>query len=70
MIMILNMNYILELHIRPVDPHSSQLKDKIIEKYTTLRLLTYGKHYNKDILHKDVIGVRQQLTKNALLKGI
>ena len=68
--MILNMNYILELHIRLVDPHSSQLKDKIIEKYTTLRLLAYGKHYNKDILHKDVIGVRQQLTKNALFKGI
>ena len=60
----------LEHELHTEDPHSSQLKKKIIEKYTTLRLLTYGKHYNKDILHKDVIGVRQQVTKNVLFKGI
>ena len=45
----------LEHELHTVDSHSSQLKKKIIEIYTTLRLLTYGKHYNKDIL--------QQLTK-------
>ena len=52
------------------DLHSSQLLKTIIEKYVTLRLLTYGKHYTKDVVHKDKIGVRQQSTKLVLFKGI
>ena len=52
------------------DLHSSQLLKKIIDKYVGLRLITYGKHYTKDILNKDKIGVRQQATKMVLFKGI
>ena len=52
------------------DMHSSQLVKKIIEKYTTIRLLTCGKEYTRNILHKDKIGVRQQSTKLVLFKGI
>ena len=49
---------------------SSQLLNKIIDKYVGLRLITYGKYYTKDILSKDKIGVRQQSTKMVLIKGI
>lgn len=52
------------------DLHSSQLIKQIIEKYINLRLSTYGKQYNKDILHKNKIGVRQQSTKLVLFQGI
>ena len=52
------------------DLHSSQLLKKIIDKYVGLRLITYGKHYTKDILNKDKIGVRQQSTKMVLFTGV
>ena len=60
----------IEHEILTEDLHSSQLTKKIIEKYVNIRLLTYGKHYNKDVLHRDKIGVRQQATKLVLFKGI
>ena len=52
------------------DLYSSQLLKKIIDKYVGLRLITYGKHYTKDILSKDKIGVPQQSTKMVLFKGV
>ena len=63
-------NHDLEHETLTEDLHSSQLMKKIIEKYVTIRLLTYRKHYSKDVLHKDKIGVRQQATKLVLFKGI
>ena len=52
------------------DMHSSQLIKKIIKKFLKLRLFAYTKQYNKDILHKDSIGKRQQSTKLVLFSGI
>ena len=60
----------LEHEILTEDLHSTQLIKKIIDKYVTIRLLTYGKHFNKDVLHKDKIGMRQQSTKLVIFKGI
>ena len=52
------------------DMHSSQLVKKIIKKFLKIRLFAYTKQYNKDILHKDNIGKRQQSTKLILFSGI
>ena len=52
------------------DLHSTQLTKKIIEKYLKIRLFAYAKDYNKNKLHKDHIGIRQQLNKLTLFKGI
>ena len=63
-------DHINDHEILTEDMHSSQLLKKIIDRYVGLRLKTYGKHYTKDILHKDKIGVCQQSTKMVLFKGI
>ena len=52
------------------DLHSSQLCKKIIEKYLDIRMSTYSRHFNRDILHRNKIGLRQQSTKLVLFKGI
>ena len=60
----------LDNEILTEDLHSTQIIKKVVEKYVSIRLLTYGKHFNKDVLHRDKIGMRQQSTKLILFKGI
>ena len=42
----------LKHEILTEDMHSSQLLNKIIEKYLTLRLYSYGQLYTKNELHR------------------
>jgi len=58
----------LDLHdtdheILSEDLHSTQLTKTIISYYIKIRLHSYEKQFNKDKLHKDKIGLRQQSTK-------
>ena len=41
--------YMHDHEILKEDQHSSQLLKKIIDKYVGLCLITYGKHYTKDV---------------------
>lgn len=52
------------------DLHSSQLCNKIIDMFIKIRLHAYTKKFNREILHGDKIGVRQQSTKLLIFKGI
>ena len=52
------------------DLHSSQLCKEIIDMFIKIRLYAYTNKFNKEILHGDKIGVRQQSTKLLIFKGI
>ena len=52
------------------DLHSTQLTKTIISYYIKIRLHSYEKQFNKDKLHKNKIGLRQQSTKLLIFKGI
>jgi len=52
------------------DLHSTQLTNKVIEMYIKIRLYSYEKQFNKEKLHKNKIGMRQQSTKLLIFKGL
>ena len=52
------------------DMHSTQLQKKIVAKYLSIRLHTYGKHYTKSVIQKSKEGVRQQHNKLVLFSHL
>jgi hypothetical protein len=52
------------------DLHSTQLKKQIIDKYLTLRLRTYGKHYTQTVIQNSKAGIRQQANKLVLFQNL
>lgn len=52
------------------DMHSTQLQKMIVNKYLTVRLLSYGRHYSKSVLQKHKGGIRQQSNKLVLFRHL
>ncbi len=52
------------------DLHSTQIMKTIIDYHLKIRLHFHAVQYNKDELHKDTIGKRQQVEKMLTFKGI
>ena len=52
------------------DDHLTQIVKRISHKYLNMRLHTYGKRYNREVVNKGLPSVRHQLTKLILFKNI
>ena len=66
---VLNNNH-FENEIGSEDLHSSQLTEMIVNKYLDIRMYRYAQFYEKNVIKKGKIGVRQQSTKLLLFKGL
>ena len=51
------------------DLHTTQLVEKIVEKYLHIRLFSYAKFYEQ-VVKRGKIGARQQSNKLVLFKGL
>jgi len=60
----------LEHDVLTEDMHSTQLCKQIMQKYVTLRLVTYGKHFTKTVIQKNKAGIRQQSNKLVLFRNL
>ena len=49
--------------------HLSSLMRSVIQKYTSLRLKTYGKMYSEFVVHRNLPSLRHQLTKTILFRN-
>ena len=52
------------------DLHSTQLMEMVITKYLDIRMYSYGKFFEQNVLKRGKIGVRQHSNKLVLFKGL